>query len=129
MICAAWNLGTNALKYGVPGTPIVFDVVGDEEGACVSLHNEGVPIPPEDQATLFEPFTRTPVSEAGNVGGWGLGLALVRGCAEAHGGTVEVESSPHEGTSFTIRLPRDARPYQASDDPPEADRRDRPRLH
>jgi signal transduction histidine kinase len=126
---ALWNLGTNALKYGVPGTPIVFDVVNDEEDACVSVHNEGDPIRPEDQETLFEPFTRTPVSEAGDVGGWGLGLALVRGCAEAHGGTVEVESSPQKGTSFTIRLPRDARPYQASEEPPESDTPDRPRLH
>ena len=44
--------------------------------------------------------------------GLGLGLTLVKGCAVAHGGTVEIESEPEKGTTFTLRFPSDARPYQ-----------------
>ena len=110
---ALWNLGSNAIKYGTPGTPIAFTVAGADDGARVSVHNEGAAIPPEEQAALFEPFGRARSAEASAQRGWGLGLALVWGCTEAHGGRVEVESSPGRGTTFTMRLPWDARPFQA----------------
>lgn len=113
---ALWNLGTNAVKYGAPDRPIEIAVHGTRHGARVDVHNEGPPIAPENQAALFEPFRRTVSSERSPQGGWGLGLALVRGCAEAHGGTVEVRSAPETGTTFTIRLPWDARPHQAAQD-------------
>ncbi|MGH9692107.1 MAG: sensor histidine kinase [Candidatus Acidiferrales bacterium] len=74
----------------------------------IAVHNEGRPIPPEDLRALFESF-----KQASNVGseakGWGLGLNLVRGVADAHGGTVSVESSEDRGTTFTLRLPIDCR--------------------
>lgn len=107
---ALWNLVSNALKYGAKDAPVTVAITKQGGGAEVSVHNEGALIPPEAQRTLFEPFTRA-ASEHG-AHGWGLGLMLVRACAEAHGGSVDVESAPGRGTTFTLRLPADARPAQ-----------------
>lgn len=109
---ALWNLASNAIKYGASGMPIEITCGRGEAGAWVSVHNLGPPIPLEDQRLLFEPFRRTELSESGHERGWGLGLALVRGTAQAHGGTVEVESLAGKGTTFILRLPWDARPFQ-----------------
>jgi signal transduction histidine kinase len=67
----------------------------------VSIHNAGPPIAPDALATLFEPFARPGDGRHG----WGLGLTLVRGSAEAHGGRAWVESTPENGTTFTMELP------------------------
>jgi signal transduction histidine kinase len=109
---AVWNLATNGIKYGGPETPVVLEISGTSQGAVVAIHNDGPSISPEDLATLFNPFSRTPTAQAGALRGWGLGLTLVRGCVEAHGGTVEVVSEPCTGTTFTMRFPPDARPFQ-----------------
>ncbi|MCC6559173.1 MAG: HAMP domain-containing histidine kinase [Polyangiaceae bacterium] len=108
---ALWNLISNALKHGAGDAPVTVTVAERAGGAEVSVHNEGAPISPEVQATLFKPFVRAP--SAGGAKGWGLGLALVYGCAEAHGGSVDVDSAEGRGTTFTLRLPLDSRPAQA----------------
>lgn len=108
---ALWNLITNALKYGAPDGRVDVHLGRDASSVISSVHNSGLPIPAEAQAGLFEPFGRAPGAE-GRAPGWGLGLALVRGCVDAHGGTVEVASSEEAGTTFTMRLPLDARPHQ-----------------
>ncbi|MDI3286840.1 sensor histidine kinase [Polyangium sp. 15x6] len=100
---ALWNLASNALKYG-SADPVRFTVRSRPDLVEVEVHNEGPPIPADEQATLFEPFTRAR-HERASPGGWGLGLAVVRGVAEAHGGSVDVDSTPGRGTSFTMRLP------------------------
>src|SRR5215510_4961128 len=99
------NLGSNAVKYGAPDRPITLVVRRVDERALASVHNWGAPISPDDQAQLFEPFARSRAA---------IGLTLVRGCASAHGGAVSVVSTPAEGTTFTLDLPLDARPYQSS---------------
>lgn len=110
---AVWNLVTNALKYGPAGTSIAVEARPAGDGVQIAVHNEGPAIPTEEQARIFEPFGRG--RGAATVGaGWGLGLTLVRGCAEAHGGELVLTSTPERGTTFTLRLPRDARPYQAA---------------
>jgi signal transduction histidine kinase len=76
------------------------------------VHNYGSLIALEDQSHIFDSFTRTPGAQAKGKIGWGLGLTLVRGSAEAHGGKVTIESSEALGTTFTIHLPPDARSYQ-----------------
>ncbi|AUX20539.1 histidine kinase [Sorangium cellulosum] len=107
---ALWNLVSNALKYGAQDAPITVSILKRGDGVEARVHNEGAPISSEAQETMFEPFTRA----AGERGahGWGLGLMLVRACAEAHGGSVHVDTAPDRGTTFTLRLPADARPAQ-----------------
>jgi len=109
---ALWNLVINAVKYGAPDKPITITVKGSLSEAQMSVHNYGSLIAPEDQSNIFDSFTRTQGAQANGKIGWGLGLTLVRGCAEAHGGKVTIESSADSGTTFTIHLPPDSRPYQ-----------------
>jgi len=80
----------------------------------VTVHNYGPVIPPEKRETLFRAFQRLSDAETSGKSGWGLGLAQVRAVAEAHGGSIGVDSLPDRGTTFTIDIPLDARPYQAN---------------
>lgn len=108
-----WNLASNAAKYGAPDRPIVVAVRRNDESAILSVHNEGNPIPVEEQnGRLFAPFARARSAREGRTTGWGLGLALVNGSAIAHGGRLSVESSEAAGTTFTLTLPLDSRPFQ-----------------
>jgi signal transduction histidine kinase len=78
----------------------------------VSVHNEGESIPLHEQEMLFQAFRRAEAAKAGNKKGWGIGLALVRGVAEGHGGSIGLDSLPGTGTTFIIDIPIDARPFQ-----------------
>jgi len=91
------NLVVNALEHGHREVTIV----GGEEGAAVrvAVHNDGPPIPPERQGSLFEPFHPSRRS-------LGLGLYIVREIARIHGADLEVRSSVDDGTTFALRLPR-----------------------
>jgi signal transduction histidine kinase len=102
---ALWNLGTNAAKYGAADQPITISARPQARRIRLSVHNWGQVIPDDELARLFEPFTRSRRADGARKGGWGLGLTLVRGCAEAHGGSVSVESTPEHGTTFSLELP------------------------
>jgi signal transduction histidine kinase len=104
------NLATNAIKYGRPEGPVTVTV--KLSGQCVelSVHNQGEPIPPQDRANLFQQFKRLGSAHNSKKKGWGLGLAVVRGVVEAHGGEVSIESSAGHGTTFVVTLPIDSRP-------------------
>jgi signal transduction histidine kinase len=119
-VCGMWSplhlrravrsLAGNAVRFGSSTDPVLIGVRRADEGVRISVHNEGDAIRPESQASLFRPFlART--SGQGHPPGWGLGLTLVWGMVEAHGGRMEVASAPGEGTTFTMVLPYDARPY------------------
>lgn len=99
------NLIGNAVKYGSEKEILIKLEKVNGEHFQVSVHNWGNPIPLENQKNLFEPFSRTSEAEAGGKKGWGLGLTLVRGVAEAHGGNVKVQSNEKEGTTFTVTFP------------------------
>jgi signal transduction histidine kinase len=101
------NLTTNAAKYAFPDTPITITVEQGENAATLSVHNEGPPIPHDEQAILFEQFRRS--RTVGTKTGWGLGLTIVKGMIEAHHGTVRVESVQGKGTTFVIEIPNDCR--------------------
>jgi len=101
---AVWNLLVNALKYGDPTAPVTVTARGDDRGFVVEVHNEGAPIPAGEQEGLWKPFTRAPTA-AKRASGWGLGLALVAGCAAAHGGTIGLHSEAGAGTTFRLAIP------------------------
>lgn len=101
------NLTTNAAKFSSPDTPITIGIEQTEDRATLAVHNEGKPIPDDEQAILFQQFKRT--RPTGAKVGWGLGLTVVKGMAEAHHGTVRVESEEGKGTTFKIELPKDIR--------------------
>jgi signal transduction histidine kinase len=68
------------------------------------VRDHGVGIPLEAQRRIFERFQRE--KSAGRHAGFGLGLYIVRELVEAHGGTIRVESTPQQGATFTVELPR-----------------------
>jgi len=104
------NLCNNAIKYWDAEAPVTISLSLEGEVVQMAVHNEGPPIPPADVATLFEQHRRTAGARASGKPGWGLGLALVRGLAESHRGSVRMPSTAEEGTTFWVSLPRDARP-------------------
>jgi signal transduction histidine kinase len=97
------NVIANALAHGEPGGTVVVRVAGDRPDIVVEIKNPGV-IPPEQLATLFEPFRRE--HRHTHSAGLGLGLFISQQIALAHRGDIEVASSPGAGTAVTIRLPR-----------------------
>ncbi|WP_375769003.1 ATP-binding protein [Archangium gephyra] len=104
------NLCGNAIKYGDPTRQVTVSLVLEGDEVELSVHNWGNPIAPEDQEPLFQYFARTKSAETSGKRGWGIGLTLVKGVAEAHGGSVRVESTSEKGTTFRVRLPRWAKP-------------------
>lgn len=99
------NLMVNAIKYGAKDKPISISLKISQREVCIQVHNEGNPIPLKDQASLFDPYYRTETARKGKQQGWGIGLTLVKGIAEAHEGKVKVSSSKDAGTTFSIILP------------------------
>lgn len=98
------NLATNAVKYGAPNMPITLTLQQTATQIEIAIHNEGNPIAPEMQSTLFQQFRRATSAE-GQMG-WGLGLFLTKDIIEMHQGSIEVESAEETGTSFIVKLPR-----------------------
>lgn len=99
------NLVNNAIKYGASDMPVTISLERHDGKARISVHNFGNPIAPADQAVMFQWYGRTQSAEKSGKSGWGLGLMLVQGIAQAHGGTVFVSSAPEAGTLFSIDLP------------------------
>lgn len=106
------NLLENAVKYGREGSVITCRVGGLEGRLFLSVHNLGEPIPPQMIPVLFQPFRRSLAAEKSSKAGWGLGLVMVQAIAEAHGGSVGVESSATDGTVFTLDVLCDPRQKQ-----------------
>lgn len=97
------NLISNAIKYGDPVRKIYVKASTDYKTAVLKVINYGSVIAEDDITTLFHPFKR--MNNLEHIKGWGIGLSLVKGLTEAHGGQVSVSSSKEEGTIFTITLP------------------------
>ncbi|WP_230021227.1 sensor histidine kinase KdpD [Massilia sp. Bi118] len=106
------NLVSNALKYGSAGTPITITLDEAYGRMLLSVHNEGPPIPPDEQECIFQMYRRAESARTNDKQGWGIGLPYVRAVAESHGGSVGLDSSQERGTTFTVDLPVDARPSQ-----------------
>ncbi len=98
------NLVSNALKYSPAGGRVLVRVTRCDDEAEVAVSDEGLGIPADEQASLFQPFVRASTPNA-QISGTGLGLYIVRQIAEAHGGTVNLHSAVGRGTTITVRLP------------------------
>ena len=104
---ALTNLVGNAVQHGAPGKPIRVSARGLVDEVTLSVHNEGPPIPAEQQAVIFQEGQRVGARPAAaDRRHQGLGLYIVARIVAAHGGAVSVRSTAAEGTTFTIRLPR-----------------------
>ena len=99
------NLVDNAIKYSAEGKALRVEASLAGGELALSVADEGIGIPRAEQGRIFEKFYRVGHSETQGRRGSGVGLALVRHVAEAHGGRVIVESAPGEGSRFTIRIP------------------------
>lgn len=108
------NLLSNATKYGDPKEPITISLAQNNQNVIFAVQNFGDIISPEDQKSIFTQYRRTSKAQAGNNKGWGIGLTLVKGVVEAHGGRVTVKSDIDSGTVFTVTLPKDARNHKTT---------------
>jgi cell cycle sensor histidine kinase DivJ len=106
------NLLSNACKFTPSGGRIELLAVIEGENAVLSVRDNGIGIAKDHVARLGEPFYQIDSTYTRQLEGAGLGLAIVRGLAELHGGRLEVESALGEGSCFRLVLPLDA---EASD--------------
>ncbi|EEF22570.1 two-component sensor histidine kinase bacteria, putative [Ricinus communis] len=100
------NLLTNAVKYTPRGGAIALSGALEGGQAVIRVRDNGIGIAPDSVQSVFEMFSQlTPALERSN-GGLGIGLALVRGIVELHGGSISAASEgPGRGSEFTVRLP------------------------
>jgi two-component system, sensor histidine kinase and response regulator len=96
------NLLSNAVKYS--DGPIVLSLSASPHHYLIEVRDQGIGIPADEQAEVFEPFFRA--SNTGERPGHGLGLSIVKDCIEQHGGTVRFTSEGGKGTTFFIELPK-----------------------
>jgi signal transduction histidine kinase len=96
------NLLSNAIKYSPNGGEVVFDVYRQGQETVFEVSDQGIGIPSEEIAHLFESFHRS--SNVGNIQGTGLGLAIVKNSVDLHGGRIEVHSELGKGTRFRVTL-------------------------
>ena len=99
------NLMDNAIKYSGDVNTLRIDARIEGDALAISVADTGIGILPEEQPKIFEKFYRVGRSETQGRRGSGVGLALVRHVAQAHGGRVTVESRPGEGSRFTLWFP------------------------
>jgi PAS domain S-box-containing protein len=100
------NLLTNSVKYTSHGGHIWLAALRQGQEVCVSVRDNGIGIPAEALGRIFDMFSQVDRSIERSTGGLGIGLALVKGLVEMHGGTVAVESpGVGKGSTFIVRLP------------------------
>jgi signal transduction histidine kinase len=102
---AFWNLLENAGKYSEAGTPIRVFARRQGDSVLVGVGDQGTGIPFGEHEKIFEKFVRGADAKRAGVRGVGIGLALVKRIAEAHGGSIQVESELGRGSTFTLVLP------------------------
>ncbi len=102
---ALWNLLENAGKYSAPGAPIRVFARRSGGALVLGVEDRGAGIAPGEQAKIFQKFVRGAEARRAGTPGVGVGLALVKRIAEAHGGSVTLTSEPGRGSTFTLVLP------------------------
>ena len=95
----------NALKYTPYEGCVTLSLSLDKNEAVLTVSDTGIGILPEDLPYIFERFYRADRARSRDRGGTGLGLTIVQNIVQEHAGTIEVESTPGQGSTFTLRLP------------------------
>ncbi|MDR2421253.1 MAG: HAMP domain-containing histidine kinase [Oscillospiraceae bacterium] len=105
LIGAVSNLLTNAVKYTPENGNVSVTVRDRGSSREITVEDDGIGIPEDDLPRVFERFYRVDKSRNRDTGGFGIGLAIVRSVALAHGGSVSASSEPGRGSRFTVTLP------------------------
>ena len=100
-----FNLIENAIKYNHTGGSVIVSIQKENNQVLMRVADTGCGIPEKYRESIFQPFFRVDKSRSRQMGGVGLGLALVREIAVLHGGSVCVESGSKDGTTFAVKLP------------------------
>ncbi|TWI59635.1 cell wall metabolism sensor histidine kinase WalK [Halalkalibacter nanhaiisediminis] len=99
------NIISNAMKYSPEGGNVIVTLLHQGHNVRISISDEGMGIPRENQAKIFDRFYRVDKARARSVGGTGLGLAIAKELVHAHGGEIWVQSEYGEGTTIYFTLP------------------------
>src|SRR5207302_3692564 len=110
------NLVENAIKYSPEGGRIEVRIADTPDRLRIDVQDEGLGIPPSEQARIFEKFYRLDAEMARGVGGSGLGLYISREIVEQMGGVLSVRSRRGAGSTFSVTLPRMVSPARPRDE-------------
>ena len=99
------NLLDNTLRYNQRGTHLTISLAGNHQAIQLIFADNGVGLPEELVETIFDPFVRSDSARNSQTGGSGLGLAIVRLIVEAHGGRIDLVTSPDQGCRFIMTMP------------------------
>jgi heavy metal sensor kinase len=99
------NLVDNAIKYTPAGGSATLSLQSENEWASLMISDTGIGLSKEEQQRIFSRFHRATETRSRDERGVGLGLSIARSIVEAHGGRIDVESAPGQGSTFTVHLP------------------------
>ena len=101
------NLCDNAIKYNKKGGSVNVNIEHNDKEVLLTVSDTGIGIKPEFQERIFERFYRVDKSRSRAMGGTGLGLSIVKHIAIQHNAQINLNSIPNEGTTITIRFPKE----------------------
>ena len=107
-----YNLVENAIKYNIDSGWVRVTLDADHKYFYVKVADSGIGIPEDSVDHIFERFFRVDKARSREVGGTGLGLSITKNVIQMHHGVIDVESTPGEGTTFSMRIPLNYVPRQ-----------------
>lgn len=102
---AIYNIVDNSIKYTNNGGNVRVTLLSDISKTTIEIEDDGIGIPKDDTAAIFDRFYRVDKARARETGGTGLGLSIAQDAVTMHGGHIEVISEEGEGSKFIIILP------------------------
>ena len=100
------NLAINAIQYTSAGGKVTLILAADSHDALIGVTDTGIGIPEAELTLIFDRFYRVDQARSRELGGSGLGLSIAKAIAQAHQGSISVQSELGKGSTFTIRLPK-----------------------